>query len=124
MSRLLSVRSLAALALLLAIGGAVFMGRDLDPAELEAQITALGISAPLVFVLMFAAGTVLFLPGALFGLIGGVAFGPVWGAVWTLTGATLGCALAFLAARYLVADWVRQNRGLSQGRLSWAVVPS
>ncbi|MGR3342852.1 MAG: VTT domain-containing protein [Paracoccaceae bacterium] len=109
MRRLFSPRPLISLALLIAIGLAVFAGRDLNPADLEALIAALGIWAPLVFVLIFAVATVLFLPGSLFGLIGGVLFGPVWGTVWNLAGATLGCALAFLAARYLISDWVQQK---------------
>jgi len=109
MRRLLSPRRIVSLVLILAIGLAVVLGRDLEPADVEAKIAALGFWAPVVFVLIFAAATVLFLPGSLFGLIGGAVFGPLWGTVWNLTGATLGCALAFLAARYLVADWVRRK---------------
>ena len=56
----------------------------------------------------------LFLPGSIFGLAGGALFGPLWGTVVDLVGGTLGAALAFLAARYLAADWVARRAG---GRL-------
>jgi uncharacterized membrane protein YdjX (TVP38/TMEM64 family)/rhodanese-related sulfurtransferase len=75
--------------------------------------------APLAFVLFYAAGTVLFLPGSLFALVGGVLFGPAWGSLLNLGAATLGATLAFVAARYLAADWVARRTG---GRLKRIVV--
>ncbi len=63
---------------------------------------------------LFALATVLFLPGAIFGLIGGALFGPVWGSAWNVAGATLGATLAFLTARYVASDWVARRAG---GRL-------
>ncbi|HEY5567839.1 MAG TPA: VTT domain-containing protein [Gammaproteobacteria bacterium] len=59
--------------------------------------------------LVFALGTVLFVPGAIFGLAGGLLFGPLWGTVFNLAGAMLGATAAFLAARYVAADWVRRR---------------
>jgi uncharacterized membrane protein YdjX (TVP38/TMEM64 family) len=106
------------LALGVVIAGAAIwlaLNRDrLDPALIEISMQELGLWAPLGYVALFALGTVLFIPGAIFGLAGGVLFGPVWGAVLNLIGATLGATLAFLAARYLAADWVRRKAG---GRL-------
>ncbi len=91
------------------------LNRDrLDPALIESSIRDLGLWAPLGYIAFFALGTVLFVPGAIFGLAGGVLFGPVWGSVLNLIGATLGATLAFLAARYLAADWARRKAG---GRL-------
>lgn len=101
------------LALGLAIAGAAIwlaLNRDrFDPALIESSIRDLGLWAPLGFVALFALATVLFVPGAIFGLAGGVLFGPVWGSVVNLVGATLGATLAFLAARYLAADWARRK---------------
>jgi rhodanese-related sulfurtransferase/membrane protein DedA with SNARE-associated domain len=68
-------------------------------------------------VALFALGTILFVPGAVFGLAGGILFGPVWGTVLNLTGATLGATAAFLVARYVAADWVRQKAGARLERL-------
>ncbi len=67
---------------------------------------------------MFALGTVLFIPGTIFGLAGGALFGPAWGTILNLAGATLGAAATFLIARYVAADRVRQMAG---GRLTWLI---
>jgi uncharacterized membrane protein YdjX (TVP38/TMEM64 family)/rhodanese-related sulfurtransferase len=104
------------LILVLGLAGAIawaFLSRDrLDPGSLQTQIQTLGFWAPLAFIALFALATILFLPGAIFGLVGGALFGPLWGSVWNLIGATLGATLAFLAARYVASDWVaRRTRG-------------
>ncbi len=85
-----------------------------DPSSLQHQIQSMGPWAPLAFIALFALATVVFLPGAVFGLAGGALFGPLWGTVWNLIGATLGATLAFLAARYIAGDWVARRTG---GRL-------
>src|SRR5262249_30684140 len=91
------------------------LNRDhLDPALIESAIHDFGLLAPLGHVVLFALGTILFVPGAIFGLLGGALFGPLWGAVLNLTGAILGATTAFLVARYSAADWVRQK---ATGRL-------
>jgi uncharacterized membrane protein YdjX (TVP38/TMEM64 family)/rhodanese-related sulfurtransferase len=73
-----------------------------------------GPAAPLVFMLIYAVGTVLFLPGSVLTLAGGALFGPVLGTFYNLTGATIGATLAFLMARYMASDWVTRKAG---GRL-------
>ena len=83
----------------------------LDPALIESAIHDFGVLAPLGHIVLFALGTILFVPGAIFGLVGGAMFGPLWGAVLNLTGATLGVTAAFLVARYAAADWVRRKVG-------------
>jgi uncharacterized membrane protein YdjX (TVP38/TMEM64 family)/rhodanese-related sulfurtransferase len=106
------------LILVLGLAGAIawaFLNREqLDTASLQTQIQSLGFWAPLGFIALFALATVLFLPGAMFGLAGGALFGPLWGSAWNLIGATLGATLAFLAARYVASDWVARRSG---GRL-------
>jgi uncharacterized membrane protein YdjX (TVP38/TMEM64 family)/rhodanese-related sulfurtransferase len=88
------------------------LNRDrLDPTLIENSIRSLGLWAPVAHVVLFALGTILFVPGALFGLAGGALFGPVWGTILNLAGATLGATAAFLVARYLAADWVRRKVG-------------
>ena len=82
-----------------------------DAASLQHQIESIGPWGPLAFILLFALGTVAFLPGAIFGLAGGALFGPGWGCLWNLIGATLGATLAFLAARYIADDWVARRTG-------------
>lgn len=96
------------LLLLLAAGitAAVVYRDQFDVAALQSWVQGSGVAAPLLFMLVYAVATVLFLPGSLLTLAGGALFGPLWGTLYSLTGATLGATLAFLVARYLAADWV------------------
>ncbi len=89
----------------------------LDAGHVAEQLRALGAWAPALHVLLFALGTVLFLPGSLFGLAGGALFGPALGAIVNLAGATLGAVAAFLIARYAAADLVRKRAGPKLERL-------
>ncbi len=106
------------LALLAAIGAALAFREQLDASALEAWVQSAGVAGPLLFMTLYAAATVLFLPGSVLTLAGGALFGPLWGTLWNLTGATFGAALAFLAARYLAADWVEQRTGPKIKRLN------
>ncbi len=93
----------------------VTLNRDqLNPDALDAWLSDFGIWAPVVYVGLYALGTVVFAPGSLFALAGGAMFGPVLGTILNLLGATLGASIAFLIARYLAGDWVAQKSG---GRL-------
>lgn len=67
------------------------------------QRGALGI---VWFILGYALGTVLFVPGALLTIASGIVFG-LWGAPIALIGATLGATLSFLIGRYVARDAVR-----------------
>ena len=53
-----------------------------------------------LYVGVYALATVLFLPGWIFTVGAGVAFGLLWGTVAAICGATIGATLAFLIARY------------------------
>src|SRR5581483_11967077 len=110
--RLLLVAGIVAAAAVLA------HNRDrLDIGAIEQLTRDLGVWAPIGHVVLFAAGTVLFTPGAIFGLAGGVLFGPFVGTLLNLAGATLGATAAFLVARYIAADWVRARTGARIERL-------
>ncbi|MEJ2180928.1 MAG: sulfurtransferase, partial [Gammaproteobacteria bacterium] len=61
-----------------------------DAATLEQWIKDAGIAGPIVFMLVYALGTVLFLPGSVLTLTGGALFGPILGTLYNLTGATIG----------------------------------
>jgi uncharacterized membrane protein YdjX (TVP38/TMEM64 family) len=105
----------AALGAILAagIGVALYFNRFLSVEQVLGM--ASGEAAPLVFVGAYAFATVLFIPGSALTLAGGALFGPVAGTFYSLTGATLGAALAFLAARYLARGWATQRL---RGRLA------
>jgi uncharacterized membrane protein YdjX (TVP38/TMEM64 family)/rhodanese-related sulfurtransferase len=110
-----NVLRLAITALLLVGIGLAIVYRDVfDPAALEDWVKDAGPAGPILFMAIYAIGTVFFLPGSVLTLTGGALFGPVWGTLYNLTGATIGATLAFLVARYLASAWVEQKTG---GRL-------
>lgn len=105
-------RRLLLLAVVVAgIAAAFYWREQLSIEVLTLRVGQLGWLAPLVFIACYAAGAVLFLPGLVFTLAGGVLFGPLYGTLYNLTGATLGATLAFLAARYIASDWAAQRTG-------------
>ena len=74
----------------------------------EANYTA----AVILFILLYIVVTGLSLPGAtILTLAGGFLFGSVPAALFVNIGATTGATLAFLAARYVLRDWVEQKFG-------------
>ena len=105
------MRIILFLGLLAAVTLAIIYRDQFDAAALEVWIQDAGPVAPLLFILIYALATVLFLPGSVLTLAGGALFGPVLGTFYNLTGATLGATLAFLIARYLAADWVADKTG-------------
>ena len=65
-----------------------------------------------LFILIYILQTTFSLPGgAILTLTGGFLFGSVMGTVFVNVGATIGATLAFLAARYLLRDWVENKFG-------------
>jgi uncharacterized membrane protein YdjX (TVP38/TMEM64 family) len=73
-------------------------------------------SAVLVFIVTYCVVTGLSLPGAtLLTLAGGFLFGTPLGMLLVNVGATTGATLAFLAARYLLRDWVESKFGSRLG---------
>jgi uncharacterized membrane protein YdjX (TVP38/TMEM64 family) len=104
-------RALLLILLLAGIGLAIIYRDQLGTTQLEAWIDEAGAAAPLLFILIYAVGTVFFLPGSVLTLLGGAVFGPYWGTFYNLTAATIGAMLSFLVARYLAADWVARKAG-------------
>ncbi len=69
-------------------------------------------SAVGLFILAYIVVTGVSLPGAvILTLAGGFLFGSVLGTLFVNLGATTGATLAFLAARYLLRDWVERKFG-------------
>src|SRR3990167_4678403 len=101
-------------ALMAGIAVAAVYREQFSATALQNWMQDAGVAAPLAFMALYAAATVLFLPGSILTISGGALFGPVWGTFYSLTGATLGATLAFLVARYLASDWVARKAG---GRL-------
>jgi uncharacterized membrane protein YdjX (TVP38/TMEM64 family) len=72
-------------------------------------IAGLGPWGPVIFVLLYVAATVLFLPGSILTLGAGFVFGVVKGSIIVSISATLGATAAFLVGRYLARDWVSKK---------------
>jgi len=73
----------------------------LTAAKLGAWLAAAGLWAPPAFILIYAAGVCLFIPGTLLTALGAAIFGPYWGFLYVWIAAMLGAAGAFLIGRYL-----------------------
>ena len=86
--------------------------RDQFNAEaLENWVNGAGAAGPVIYILIYALGTLFFLPGSILTLTGGALFGPLIGTFVNLTGATVGALGSFLVARYLAHDWVANKTG-------------
>lgn len=70
-------------------------------------VEGLGVWGGVVYGVFYAIATVLLVPGAPLTIAGGLLFGVALGFPIILIGATVGAALAFLAARYLVREKVK-----------------
>lgn len=69
-------------------------------------ILDLGPLAPVGFILLYIIGTMLFLPGTIFTILGGIAFGVFWGTVFGVIGASIGAVAAHWTARILGKETV------------------
>jgi len=111
-AKLKRISLFAIIATAIAVG--FFYREQLDPASLQSWIESAGSAAPVLFMLIYILSTVLFLPGSLLTLLGGVLFGPAWGTLYNLTGATIGAGISFLISRYLASNWVANK---AEGRI-------
>lgn len=80
--------------------------------DLLAYTNANFTAAVILYVAVYVLQTAFSLPGgALMTLTGGFLFGSVLGTIFVNVGATTGATLAFLAARYVLRDWVEKKFG-------------
>jgi uncharacterized membrane protein YdjX (TVP38/TMEM64 family) len=64
------------------------------------------VIAPVVFAVVYAVMVMCLVPTLPLNLGAGLIWGPYWGGILTVIGAGTGAAVAFLAARYIVADYL------------------
>ncbi|TYP48407.1 TVP38/TMEM64 family protein [Thermosediminibacter litoriperuensis] len=118
MKLLITVACIAVVAFLLKkLGVTQYMSLE-NMAKLKDWIAGYGGLGPIIYIALFIAACIFFLPGLPIGVLGGVAFGPVKGALFASIGATLGATAAFLIARYaarsMVESWVEKNPQLKK----------
>jgi uncharacterized membrane protein YdjX (TVP38/TMEM64 family) len=70
-----------------------------------------GFWAPFVFIVFYAVGVCLFLPGTLLTGIGAAIFGPYWGFLYVWIGAMIGASAAFWIGRTLGRDFAASQVG-------------
>ncbi len=68
-------------------------------------LEAAGLWAPLAFILIYAVGVCLFVPGTLLTVLGAGIFGPYWGFLYVWVGAMAGASVAFWIGRTLGRDF-------------------
>lgn len=78
----------------------------LTPNFIKEKVHSFGIFAPLIFILLYVFLTILFFPGSILSLTGGLLFGKWLGLFCILIGASLGSFLAFIFSRYLGRDFI------------------
>lgn len=83
-----------------------YVGDYITPAE--EWIKAQGIFGPIIFILAFWVGTIIFIPGNLFAIASGLLFGLLWGFIYTSIAEVSGAILLFLIARYLARNTVEK----------------
>jgi uncharacterized membrane protein YdjX (TVP38/TMEM64 family) len=73
------------------------------------RIESLGYWGPISFIIIYNLATILFIPGSILTLGGGVIYGALWGSIYVLIAATIGAIAAFAIGRYLSRNWVAQQ---------------
>jgi uncharacterized membrane protein YdjX (TVP38/TMEM64 family) len=105
--------------------GIYFLG-GIEPQDLQAWLTQMGIWAPLIYIFLYTLGTILILPSTPLNLSGGAIFGIWWGTLWTSLAALIAAIVAFaftrtvgrdLIAKKLAGKWEAIDAEMRQGGL-------
>jgi uncharacterized membrane protein YdjX (TVP38/TMEM64 family) len=105
------------LALLLAVFELSGLRGHFDLAFLQQRIAENRISGLLIFVLLFALGNLIQIPGWLFLAAAVLTLGRSWGGLATYVAACVSCALTFFAIRLVGGDALRQLKSKTAIRL-------
>jgi uncharacterized membrane protein YdjX (TVP38/TMEM64 family) len=79
--------------------------------SLSLLLEKVGFWAPLIYIVIYAAGICLFVPGTLLTAIGAAIFGPYWGFVYVWVGAMIGASAAFWIGRTLGREFAASMIG-------------
>ncbi len=105
------------LALVVVAVGLVWSERgDFQPSHLKALIAG-NPYAPLIFLAVHVAASLLFVPRTPLSVAAGLLFGLWWGALWAVLGAMAGSLAGFALARYVNAGWFKPERLPKLGEL-------
>ena len=93
----------------------------LTPEGLGRFLDTAGIWAPIIFILVYASGVCLFVPGTLLTGLGAAIFGAYWGFLYVWFGAMFGAGLAFWIGRSLGRDFAASLIGTRLKRYDDAI---
>jgi uncharacterized membrane protein YdjX (TVP38/TMEM64 family) len=93
-------RAIALLAILAGIALGIIYRNDIHPMAVRDMIAG-SPWAPVIFIGLQIAASLLWVPRTVLGLAAGLVFGLVWGLVWAMVGAILGAAAGFAFARWM-----------------------
>ncbi|PIN74857.1 hypothetical protein COV18_05555 [Candidatus Woesearchaeota archaeon CG10_big_fil_rev_8_21_14_0_10_37_12] len=74
-------------------------------------VLSFGTLSFLIFIVVYALGTLVSVPGTILTFVGAILFGTWFGTLVNLLGATIGASLAFFVAQYLGRDFVKSLMG-------------
>jgi len=77
--------------------------------ELLTWIEGQGKAGPVIFIVVYALATTLFIPGSVLTLGAGVVFKVFWGTVYVSIASVAGATLSFLIGRYVARGWVEKK---------------
>jgi uncharacterized membrane protein YdjX (TVP38/TMEM64 family) len=106
---LLTVLKVGLIVLLVAATAYLFMTEEdlfRNPQLIKTEVLGWGAWGPIGFMLLYAFGPSLLVPGAVMTVAAGLAFGTVWGSVYSILGADMGALVAFGAGRFLGKGFV------------------
>ena len=85
-----------------------------NPNKIKAWIDGFGVWGPIVYMALYVACCLFFLPGLPITIVAGLVFGSIWGTIYVSIASTIGASLAFLIARYAARDmvegWAANNK--------------
>ena len=100
-------RHLRILALIVVLAGLYILARqsglldDADPYRIRAIVGQWGAWGVILYVALFSVGLFLYVPGTVFIIAAGLAYGKLWGIPIALLGANVAVSVSFFAVRFL-----------------------
>ena len=102
------LRLAAVLVLVAGIALVVLHREAISPGVIRDEIASHPL-APVIFIVLQIAASLLFVPRTALGITAGLLFGMMWGLVWSMIGAEAGAAAGFAVARWIGARGVLER---------------
>jgi uncharacterized membrane protein YdjX (TVP38/TMEM64 family) len=90
-------------------GIGIYILGGIDRQQLQAWLEAMGIWAPIGYIVLYTVGTILILPSTPLNLSGGALFGIWWGTLWTTIAAIVAAVVSFAFTRTIGREYIAQK---------------